>query len=243
MHQHADGGTSVEAGTYDDPSAMSTIVELTVPADQFALQQTLERVPEAEFDVVRMTASGTESVMPFIWATADDLDALHHALEDDPSTTSVEVLGELEDQSLLRMDWRAKVRVFVCILLEEDATIVEATAEHGRWYFRVLFPKRDSVSAANESCQKYDIDLQVERVNELTDSFHQGQFGLSDAQFEAIVRAYETGYYRVPRQSNLEELANQMGVSHQALSERLRRGHERLIQNGLRPRNAVPADN
>ena len=83
------------------------------------------------------------------------------------------------------------------------------------------------------------IDLAIEQISQLSDSFRQGQFGLTTSQYETIVEAYEGGYYSVPRGVNLEDLARRLGVSHQALSERLRRGHETLIENALRPRTEV----
>ena len=52
---------------------------------------------------------------------------------------------------------------------------------------------------------------------------------LSSDQHEALVAAFETGYYDIPRDVTLEELADQLGISHQALSERFRRAYEGLI--------------
>ena len=41
--------------------------------------------------------------------------------------------------------------------------------------------------------------------------------------------AFEAGYYNIPRDVTSEELAAELDVSHQALSERFRRGHKQLV--------------
>ncbi|MGB9954814.1 helix-turn-helix domain-containing protein (plasmid) [Haloferax prahovense] len=59
------------------------------------------------------------------------------------------------------------------------------------------------------------------------------RFGLTDRQHHTLVTAFRQGYYSVPRDSDIRELSNTLGVTHQATSQRLRRGHERLIRRAL----------
>lgn len=215
---------------------MSTMVEATLPADQFALYETLDSHPSAEFDILRLVANGTDRTMPFVWATGNDLDALCTTIKEDPSTENVEVVAELEEEYLLRMEWMANIRVIFYILIEEDATVLDATGKNGVWRFRIFFPEHDSVSATHDFCDEYGINLDFRRIYQMSDSYRRGQYGLSESQYETIIRAYQEGYYHVPRSVNLQELADRLGVSHQALSERLRRGHGTLIENTLSPK-------
>jgi hypothetical protein len=53
--------------------------------------------------------------------------------------------------------------------------------------------------------------------------------GLTDRQREALRVALETGYFSVPRETSLEDLAKRLDVSDTAASQRLRRGVENLI--------------
>lgn len=214
---------------------MCTMVEATLPAEQFALSDTLEEHPSAELHLLRLVADGTDRALPFIWASGDDLDALAEAVRDDPSTENVEVIAELSEEYLLRMDWVAHIRVIFYILIEEDATVLDAMAADGLWRFRILFPEHDSVSTTHEFCREYGIDLSFERIYQISESPRRGRYGLNENQYETIVHAHRAGYYEVPRDINLKELADELGVSHQALSERLRRGHGTLIENTLSP--------
>lgn len=214
---------------------MTTMVEAALPADQFVLNETLARHPSAEFEVLRLVANGLDQVMPFVWVTGDDLDAIVSTIQNDDSVEDVEVLAHLDDECLVRMGWMAHIRIVLYILLEEDAMILDASGKKGSWRFQILFSQHDSVSATHDFCREYGIDLEFERIYQLSESRRRAQYGLSEPQYETLVRAYEESYYHVPRQINLQELASRLDVSHQALSERMRRGHGTLIQNALRP--------
>lgn len=215
---------------------MTTIVRLTLPAGQFALEETFRQVPSAEFEIVRVVANSSDGVLPLVWATADDgepFDSLPEAVGEDPATRNVEVVTEFDSEYLLKLEWEMHVRVPFYILKEEDATILDARTKGDDWHFRILFPEHDSVATTYQSCKDYDIDIDIKQITQLSDSFRRSWYGLTEHQYQTIVGAYREGYYAVPRRANLEELAREFDVSHQALSERLRRGHEKLIANAM----------
>ena len=49
------------------------------------------------------------------------------------------------------------------------------------------------------------------------------EVALSPAQQEALALALERGYFEIPRQGSLIDLSEEIGISDQALSERLHR--------------------
>ncbi|ODR82855.1 DNA-binding protein [Haladaptatus sp. W1] len=59
------------------------------------------------------------------------------------------------------------------------------------------------------------------------------QHELTEQQHETLRSAMEWGYYEIPRRATATDLAEELGVSHQAISERLRRGHRCLVERGL----------
>lgn len=56
---------------------------------------------------------------------------------------------------------------------------------------------------------------------------------ITDRQREAILTAYEMGYFDIPRTTNLTDVATTLGISAPSLSERLRRAHSHLIESVL----------
>jgi len=209
------------------------MVDATVPTDQFALADTFERVPDTEFETVPVVAPKAGNVMPYLWAWGPDLERLHEAMEADSTTASVQRLSRNEERSLYRVDWKSHIQAIVSVLVQDQGTLLGAKGQEGRWTFRFLFSEHDAVSSTFDSCQGHGIDLSIRRVKGVANSIDRKRTELSDKQYEALTAAFETDYYEVPRETTLEELAEEVGVSHQALSERLRRGHQTLIANTL----------
>ncbi|WP_081461306.1 helix-turn-helix domain-containing protein [Halalkalicoccus jeotgali] len=54
-----------------------------------------------------------------------------------------------------------------------------------------------------------------------------------DLQHDTLVTALSAGYYGIPRDLSMKELAGELGITPQALSNRLRRGHGTLVENAL----------
>ncbi len=211
---------------------MSTIAEIELPAKEFALRTALERVPDAEFDVVRVAAHDNDHVMPYLWVSADDLDALDSALQEDKSIDELVLIEDLGDERLYRMHWVDQIHVVIHILVEQQATILNLHGKEDRWRLRILFPDRDSLSATYEFCQETGLSLDVRNIYEISDTRH-GLYGLTEEQHETLMMALEAGYYDVPRDSTADDLASNLSISHQAVSERLRRGHRSLVKNAL----------
>jgi hypothetical protein len=212
---------------------MSTIVEASVPTDQFALQETCRRLPDAVFEAVRVVTDGTGEVMPLVWGSGADQGALTDALAEDPSVDEVSVCTRIHEASLYRLSWTTRVPVVTGLLVASRGAILDARAQEATWTFRLLFPRRDAVAAIVESCDRYGVDARIERIYPMTESSRTGQSDLTEQQLQTVEIALERGYYDVPRQTTLTELAEELDVSHQALSERLRRGHRRLVETTL----------
>ena len=56
-------------------------------------------------------------------------------------------------------------------------------------------------------------------------------FGLTNEQREAIVLALKRGYFKIPREVQMQALADELDITQQAFSERLWRGLEKVLVN------------
>ena len=212
---------------------MGTIAEFSIPTDEFALGKTLKEVSGLEVEIERLVAHDHDRLMPFAWLTTDDsdeLDALDEALSEDPTVDDCEVISDVDGDRLYRMEWVDAIEMIVHILLEEDGTILDASGRQDGWHVRVLFPDRESLSQTYDFANDHGLGFDVVRIYEL-DTERKGRFGLSDEQQETLAAATKLGYYDVPRGITQAELAEKLGVSHQALSERLRRAQKTLNVN------------
>jgi len=214
---------------------MSTIVQVRLPAGEFALRQSLPRVPEVTIEVNRLVANETPHVMPFLWAIGERLDDFETALAEDSTVENVERLTEFEGERFYRMDWTASIDLLTHTLIHNEGAILNARGRADYWHLRILFSDRDALAETREYCADQGLQMEVEQVHQLTERNQRsyGLFGLTERQYTCLMRALEEGYYNVPRDISARELAELLSVSHQAVSERLRRGHRNLISNAL----------
>lgn len=212
---------------------MATIAEFSIPTKQFTLHETLEQCPDLEFEVDRVVAQDADHVTPFVWVTGEGVANLTSILEADPSVETVELLAETDDdERFYRLKWADQARIIGYMIIECNATVQRAIAAQDEWTLRVLFPDREGVSTTYSFARENDLKLDLVRIYDIDDADHV-RHGLTDRQHETLTEAYERGFYAIPRGIDIQELANEMGISHQALSERLRRGAENLIENTL----------
>jgi predicted DNA binding protein len=213
---------------------MSTIAELELPATEFALADTFAAVPDLQVEVDQVVAYDRDRVLPFAWVGAEStpLSEVADRLDADPSVAEVRQLADVGGERLYEMNWVSAVRLILHVVHEQSGTVQSATGRDGRWSLKILFPERASLSATDEFCAEEGIPFDVTGVYELTDR-RRSRFGLTPEQHESLLRAAEMGYYAVPRESTLSEVADRLGITHQALSERIRRGHRQLVRGAL----------
>jgi predicted DNA binding protein len=210
---------------------VGTIAELSIPTTEFALRESLVAVPDTTLEVERVAAHSKGRFMPFIWVRTTDFNRFEAALREDPTVGEIERLSALESERLYRMDWVDPAHP-VHVILNCDSTILSATGTDEHWRLRILFSDREALSAAHDRCCSSDLDFEITSIYEL-EGEHRGQYSLTTDQHETLVEGARRGYYNVPRDITLGEFAVSLGISHQALSERLRRGHRNLIESAL----------
>lgn len=216
---------------------MSIIAEFTVSLDSFALAAAFEAVPQMTVEVERSIAYPPERFMPYVWVLDADPDDAARALDADPTTSDVSRVKVADDRTLFRISWSEGVRETVEKLLAVDPVVLTGTATDDGWDFKLRFDRRDDVSALRTAFRELDADAQLKRLDDSTTPTVDGEFLLTDKQREALQIALNAGYYEIPRETNLSELAADLDISSQALSKRLRRAQatvgERMLTTGL----------
>lgn len=215
---------------------MGTVVDATVRSGQFVLGDTFDRLPAAEFEALPVGSPEAATVMPFLRVEAPASVALEAVLSADATTETVELLSCDDRVRMFRISWRSPGPAVVGALVS-NGVLIKARGCKDRWSFRLLFTDRDDVSATIDACRERDVDLMISRVVGDTEAVSRDGDILSEKQFQALSLAFDRGYFAVPRRITLENLADEVGVSHQALSERLRRGHQVVLSELLRDGN------
>jgi predicted DNA binding protein len=206
---------------------MSVVARFSVPADQFPLGRALDVRPGTEVRLESVIPVG-EAVLPYFWAPVDDAEAIVETLRAAAFTETVEVVDRTGEEALFRVEWSPDVDGFVEAITESGATLLEGTGHDDGWSFRLRFAGSEALSAFYRDCSDEGLTLELENVRRSEESPSE-DLGLTDEQYEAVVTAFEEGYFAVPRETTLVELAAELGVSDSAVSQRLRRGLASLL--------------
>lgn len=233
MTAENDTVSNTEAGP--ELTSSATIAELTVPVADFALGDTIDAIAGVAFEIERVVAHNGAGLTPFVWATGAERGALERALEDDPSVVAFDLLTDFEEDEnefLYRMEWGERTDCLTHLLVDEGGALLAAATAQGQWNLRLLVSERAALARTHAICEQAGLVMSIARIYEL-DEGRQGRFGLTDGQQEALLFAFENGYYEIPRRMMAQEFAADLGISHQALSERLRRAHGNLVENAI----------
>lgn len=219
---------------------MSVIAELRIPAADFELGHILDLSDGASVDLETLVPAGDRAV-PFFRAHGVDAEAFAARLRTSPGVDRVEIVEEFDDQTLYALDWDADGDRFLSAVRAQCGQVLRGSGDDDEWRFELRFPDHDALSTFRDRCTDADVTLSVERV------YHPGQpdagprFGLTEHQHEALTLAVERGYYDVPRRCNTVEVAAELDISDQALTERLRRGISTLAANTIFARTDAAA--
>jgi predicted DNA binding protein len=205
---------------------MPTITDITLPGNSFALGQLLVENPTMHVEIERLVPLG-DRLLPFFWVSNGSPEHIEEELESQSIVESVDRLTQVEDRYLYQVAWTPEVNGLVDALLETNAVILEGQGITGRWELRLRFPDHGTLQRFSEICREKGITLEVEGVyNPHPPSIEER---LTSPQRQALVAAYEVGYFEVPRRATLSDLGERLGVSEQAVSQRLRRATRSLV--------------
>ncbi|WP_424004723.1 bacterio-opsin activator domain-containing protein [Haloarcula salina] len=210
---------------------MASIARFTLPAASFPLGTVFDERPAATFELDRVVPSG-DTAMPYFWVADDDLDAVLAALERIHELRAVTLLETVDGKGLFKAVWKPEYLGIMQAISESGVTVVSASGSHEGWLFELRDETGEGISGFQSYCTEHGIDVTLTRLSRLTDH-GDGTETLTARQREAMLLAYERGYYGDSDRPDLESLAAELDISRQAYAARLRRGYRNLIETML----------
>ena len=211
---------------------MSVITEVRIPSDDFELGQILDLEGAAAIELETLVPSGDVTV-PLFWVYEPVDSGFLDTVGRYPTVNSVTEVDVFEDRTLFRLDWNASQdHLFRCIL-DHDGQILGATGSSEAWDFEIRFGEREALSQFQTCCEDAHISMEIYRVYNPTNPGVGPWYGLSEPQRNALMLAVQMGYYDIPRGCTTEELAEELGISDQAVTERLRRAIGAFTRHAL----------
>lgn len=201
---------------------MSVITEMRISPEDFELGQILKIEEASAIELETLVPSGGATV-PLFWVYEPVGDDFLDTVERYPTVNSVTEVDVFEDQALVRLDWDASQDHLLQCILDHEGQILSATGTPEGWDFEIRFSSREALSQYQDCCADAHISLELIRVYNPADPETGPWYGLSEPQREALTLAVRMGYYDIPRGCTTAELADELGISDQAVTERLRR--------------------
>lgn len=208
---------------------MATVAEFTIPPDAFPLGTIFDHLPDATVEFDRLVPT-KRAVVPYVWIYGVDLDATATppGFASDPGVGEVSRVDSVDGKHLFRVRWDLEHQDVLPVLVETRTALDSAVGTDERWTFEVRGDDRDAVADMMTALEENGVPATLTSLHDLEPGSFD-DFDLTDAQREALTLAHERGYYESPRKTTLDELADELDISRQALGSRLRRGLDQLL--------------
>ncbi|WP_313695159.1 bacterio-opsin activator domain-containing protein [Halorarum halobium] len=211
---------------------MATVAAFTVPAGEFPLGSVFEGVPGVTVELERVVPTGGD-VVPYFWVRGADGDDVERRFREHPGASDIRLIDAVGDEQLLRCSWTPEHVGVLRAIEETGVTLLSGTGTSDRWTFEVRADDRETLSRFQAFALEHDLPLTLTTIQELPATAGEANDVLTGPQREALVLAFERGYFDPTRRVTLEQLAAELGITRQSLAGRLRRAHRNLIEHVL----------
>ncbi|AWB28324.1 helix-turn-helix domain-containing protein [Halococcoides cellulosivorans] len=204
--------------------------------DTTVMDAAFDRSPQMEASLLQQTASASNGLDVVMDVVDEEFSSFESGLDADDTVTDWVRLSGADDWRRYRVTLTEQGRRLMTHprWADESAVFLDGTRTRDCWRFRIQFPDENSFQRYVEYCDEHPVTFRPTRLSRTDPATASERFGLTPGQRQLLSDAQERGFFEVPRECTLEELAVDAPVSHQALSERLRRGMGSLVESTLR---------
>lgn len=210
---------------------MSLFVELTLYNPRLVLAPTIESCPETTVSVEFQPV--TDTVRPkMIFSIRDPTSGIfEEALDRDPTVERWRAIDEFDGSQYYRVDVSDEAELVTPGLLERGVRFLSAETDGHGWRLTAHVRDREALQAFQSDLREQNVDYRLVRLHEAEETAASAT--LTDSQRKTLIEAYRAGYFEVPRRGSLKDIAEALGVSQSAVSQRLRRAWARIVESEL----------
>nr|WP_176765300.1 helix-turn-helix domain-containing protein [Halovenus aranensis] len=107
-------------------------------------------------------------------------------------------------------------------VVDVGATIVEAVTSGSGWHLTMIFPTVRDYRTLVEECRRNGMCVETQYIL-TSEQESDAVAALTEKQRQLLSLARQNGYFAIPRECTLQQIADKMGVTQQAVSQLLRR--------------------
>lgn len=211
---------------------MSVIAEFQIPSTDFELGRILRVEGLTSVELENLVPTG-DATVPLFWIHNSTRDTFLDTVQRHPAVNQIRELDVFDDRTLFTLDWDARQDHVFRGIETHNGQLLGAVGTPTQWEFEIRFPAHETLSSFTTHCEDAQITVEANRIYNPTGPNAGPWYNLTDPQREALTLAVETGYYDIPRGCTTKELADELGISDQAVTERLRRAIVSLTMHTL----------
>ncbi|GAB3678604.1 helix-turn-helix domain-containing protein [Halopiger thermotolerans] len=211
---------------------MSLIAILDVAHPDLALTPTIRECSDASIEVVPHSTTDPETGLFFFLVRNVD-ETFEATLERDHTVADWLLVDEFDSTRLYRLEHTEGTKLISPMVTELGGLLLKAESNDRGWTVRLHLPDREALAGLWERCEECDISFELHRMFQQDEWTSGVAPEVTDEQRDALVTAYEEGYFEEPRETSLEELADSLGISPTAVGGRIRRGTGKLVKTTL----------
>lgn len=201
---------------------MTVVATIELPAEGFILGRAFADIDDYSIQLTQFVPIG-EQLVPYFWVETTAIEAIEPVLRDNDCIADVTKYDERAGQTLCKIDWKQPLDELLTVFIETNVLVSEAYGTPDLWKFELVASDRNELVAFQSACHDRDIPVKFRRVFQSAPSSTE-RMEVTEKQLEILELAYERGYFEVPREVTVTELAEDLDISPQAASKRLRRG-------------------
>jgi predicted DNA binding protein len=209
---------------------MATIAEFTLASHEFPLGTVFAELPAVTVQLERVVPDAT-GVIPYFWVRGTETDTIVDQFPAHPGVTDIQLVDSVDGEYLMRCQWVSCHESVLDGLIDPAVVLLSAVGTDEKWTFELRGESREAIATFRNYCHEHEIPVTLTELHALESQETQRE--LTEKQREALLLAFERGHFDSPRESTLQEVADELGITQQSLSSRLRRGNRRLIEEAL----------
>jgi predicted DNA binding protein len=210
---------------------MATVAEFTLPAQAFPLGTVFADLPDVTIQLERVIPDAN-GVVPYFWVRGTESENIVEQFSEHPGVRDIREVDHVDGEYLMRCEWVPEYDSVLDALIAPEIILLSAIGTAEEWTFELRGESRDSIAEFKHYCHEHGVPVTLTELHALRPL--DAKQNLTDTQRDALRLAYERGYFNSPRGTTLQEIAEELGITQQALGSRLRRGNRRLIEQALR---------
>jgi predicted DNA binding protein len=149
------------------------------------------------------------------------------------------VIETRDEEAIYSFGYTDEAKILSPVISNANGVILGMENDGKAWIFTIWMPERTNLMQLWDYARQNDVEIELLRVNEYA-SLGTTDAGLTDSQRDALLVAFETGYFEEPRDATLSEVAAELNISQPAASGLLRRGVKRLVVASLMDGSETP---